>query len=237
MAPASEMKSKSSQEPDSKNSNKLKEVDQLNSSDIGENLTKPQGKEELDAQRAVKEGDKYNIQGEEKKPELDMERETALSRLESRKQEDLVQSLNELQKQEDLGKNSLEGSKTGEELKTGEVPKTGEELKTGEVPKAGEEDSSRSSSRKDAIFYTIVSLAETFGMGVSSIVRGAVKDFGAETGGAGANGFSPADMLLLNRGMDPENLTKGMDPGEMDQERLTSEMDQERLTSEMKPID
>ena len=216
MAPASEMKSKSSQELDSKNSNKLKEVDQLNSSDIGENLTKPQGKEELDAQRAVKEGDKYNIQGEEKKPELDMERETALSRLESRKQEDLVQSLNELQKQEDLGKNSLEGSKTGEELKTGEVPK------------AGEEDSSRSSSRKDAIFYTIVSLAETFGMGVSSIVRGAVKDFGAETGGAGANGFSPADMLLLNRGMDPENLTKGMDPGEMDQERLTSEM---------KPID
>jgi hypothetical protein len=96
------------------------------------------------------------------------------------------------------------------------------EKNSSEESKTGEKEHSRLSRLKDAIAYTIISLTETVGMGVSAIVRDAVQSFGGETGGAGANGFSPADMLLLNRGMDPEHLTKGMDP-----EQQTSGMEQE----------
>jgi hypothetical protein len=238
-------RSKSSPELSSKSHNShLKEVDQLNSSDIRENLTKPQENQELNVERAVKEGDKYKIQGDGKEGVIDAHRETALSRIESRKQDELGQSPNELQKQAELGQSLNEsqkqaelgqslnesqkqaelGKSLNESQKQAELGKSSlEEPKdSSEEPKTGEKEHSRLSSLKDAIAYTIISLSETVGMGVSAIVRDAVQSFGGETGGAGANGFSPADMLLLNRGMDPEHLTKGMDP-----EQQTSEMEQD----------
>jgi hypothetical protein len=233
-------RSKSSPELSSKSHNShLKEVDQLNSSDIRENLTKPQENQELNVERAVKEGDKYKIQGDGKEGVIDAHREKALSHIESRKQAELGQSLNESQKQAELGQSLNEsqkqaelGKSLNESQKQAELGKSSlEEPKdSSEEPKTGEKEHSRLSSLKDAIAYTIISLSETVGMGVSAIVRDAVQSFGGETGGAGANGFSPADMLLLNRGMDPEHLTKGMDP-----EQQTSDMEQDIQERQMRP--